>query len=62
MGETIRIHPMDSDDQARERHEGIVKRLEEIGPQGVRDLLASGGLPTNWNTIIAGWLKGKESA
>ena len=57
MGETIRIHPMDSDDEARERHEGVVKRLEELGRNQVQGLLATGGLPTNWNPIIFAWLK-----
>lgn len=56
----IRIHPLDTDEQARERHEQIVKRLDEIGAVQVRDLLATGGLPTQWNAIITDWLKGKK--
>lgn len=55
--ETIRIHPMDTDEEARERHEGILKRLEELGAPQVRTLMSFSGLPTNWNPIIADWLK-----
>jgi hypothetical protein len=57
--DVIRINPMDTDDRAKARHEDIVKRLDELGPAPVRDLLQTGGLPTNWNPIIFGWLKGK---
>ena len=55
--DTIRIHHADSDDEAKERHDGIIKRLEELGKEQVKTLLASGGLPTNWNPIVLAWLK-----
>jgi hypothetical protein len=57
--DVIRIYHADSDDEAKARHEGIVKRLDELGAQQVRDLVATGGLPTQWNPIIIAWSKGK---
>lgn len=55
----IRIHASDTDEQVEKRHRDVLKRLDELGPGRVRDLVASGGLPTNWNLIINAWLKDK---
>jgi hypothetical protein len=56
----IRIHPMDSDAAAKERQEAICRRLDELGVENVRAMLGH-GLPTNWNPIIAAWLKGARA-
>lgn len=58
MSDPIRIYHGDSADEAKARHETIVKRLVELGPEQVKLLLSSGGLPTQWNPIIYDWLKG----
>jgi hypothetical protein len=59
MPEPIRIHATDTEDEAKARHEEVVKRLDALGVGQVRDLLRTGGLPTGWNPIILDWLKGK---
>ena len=57
--ETIRIHHADTDDEAKARHEQIVKRLQELGKVQVQAMMATGGLPTVWNPIIYEWLRDK---
>lgn len=52
----IRIHPQDTDAQAKERQDLIVNRLKELGRDHVERLHATGGLPTQWNPIILDWL------
>jgi hypothetical protein len=52
----IKIHPLDTEEQAKGRHEQIVKRLAELGKGQVEILLRVGGLPTNWDPIIYRWL------
>jgi type IV secretory pathway component VirB8 len=39
-----------------------IARLEELGPTQVRLLFSSGGFPTQFSGIIAGWLAEKEAA
>jgi len=58
MKAPVRIHSVDSDEQARDRHKRIEARLEELGIEQVRGMMSYGGLPTNWDPIIARWLKG----
>jgi hypothetical protein len=41
-------------------NEQIIARLEQLGPQQVRLLVSSGGLPTGWNVRIAEWLAIKD--
>jgi hypothetical protein len=41
------------------RRARIVGRLEELGVEQVRTLIGTGALPTEWNPIIADWLKGQ---
>jgi hypothetical protein len=38
----------------------IIARLEQLGPNQVRALMQSGGLPTGWNVRIAEWLAIKD--
>ena len=60
MTEPIRIHASDDSEAVRSRHADIEKRLDDIGRDGVHAMLATGGLPTNWNPIIHAWLAGKK--
>lgn len=56
MTDTIRIHPMDTDEEATKRHQEIVARLEVLGHNQVALMQQTGGFPTNWNTIVTDWL------
>jgi hypothetical protein len=38
----------------------IIARLEQLGPNQVRTLMQSGGLPTGWNVRIVEWLAVKD--
>jgi hypothetical protein len=38
----------------------INARLEQLGPNQVRLLISSGGLPTGWNVRVAEWLAAKD--
>lgn len=38
----------------------IFKRLDELGPDAVKHLQLTAGLPTNWDPYIRDWLKRKE--
>jgi hypothetical protein len=58
MTQPICIHPMDDAAEVRARHKRIEDRLDELGHETVRALLATGGLPTNWNLIVHAWLSG----
>ena len=61
MKDPIRVHAGDSsEDDIRSRHIEIEDCLEKHGPDQVRIMLFSGGLPTNWNPIINAWLAGKK--
>jgi hypothetical protein len=61
MTKPIRVHSIDATDEAvRTRHADIEKRLEELGPDSVRMMMLSGGLPTDWNTIVHAWLRGDK--
>ena len=61
MIEPIRVHPSDgTDKKVRDRHEQIIKRLEELGAEQVRLLVNTAGLPTHWSPIILAWLKEKS--
>jgi hypothetical protein len=35
----------------------IIRRLNELGPDAVRMLYGTGGLPTNWSVVIIEWLR-----
>jgi hypothetical protein len=59
MTQPIKISPLDSEDEARERHAGIEKTLDKYGPEQVRAMMGH-GFPTEWNPIIAAWLKGDK--
>jgi hypothetical protein len=59
MTQPIRIFHGDDDAAARKRHEDIVKRLEEFGPEQVRAMMGH-GFPTQWNPVIVAWLKGDK--
>lgn len=56
----IRIHHADSAAEVRARHERIETRLEELGADEVKSLVANGGLPTQWAPIIRAWSVGKR--
>ena len=56
----IVIHPLDTDDEARARHKRIEARLNELGETNVRMLAGTAGVPTQWDPIIAAWLKGER--
>jgi hypothetical protein len=56
----IRIFHGDDEDGVRDRHDRIVKRLEEIGPDEVKRLAANGGFSPQWEPIIGAWLKGDK--
>ena len=56
----IVIHPHDTDDEARARHKRIEARLNEFGETNVRMLAGIAGFPTQWDPIIAAWLKGER--
>ena len=60
MTDPIHIHPADTPEQARERHARIEKRLEELGTDEVRRFSETGGLPTQWDSIIRSWLNGDK--
>lgn len=55
----IRIHSPDGDEEARERHAEIERRLEELGRDAVLSLRGH-GLPNQWDPIINAWLAGKR--
>ena len=57
MTKPIQIFHGDDEKQVRERHEQIIKRLVELGPEQVRGM-AGNGLPSQWDPIIRAWLKG----
>lgn len=57
----IRIHFADTPEQVIERHKNIVKRLDELGPENVKQFLDNGGFPTVWNPVIMAWLKDKKT-
>ena len=54
----IRIHYADDDEQARKRQAHIIERLDHFGAAQVRAMIGH-GFPTNWDPIIAAWLKGQ---
>jgi hypothetical protein len=58
----IRIHASDDAAAIRYRHAQIEGRLNELGDDQVRSMLATGGLPTGWNPIIHAWLAGDRLA
>lgn len=61
MIKPIRIHAThQTDAEVRNAHETIEKRLEELGEARVARMLAYGGFPTEWNTIIYAWLAGEK--
>lgn len=62
MREPIRIHHADTADQVRERHERIVARLDELGPEQVRFLQGNGKLTTEWDPIISAWFADRDAA
>jgi hypothetical protein len=57
--DVININPADTPDEAKARHERILSRLDDLGAAAVKQMHASGGLPTHWNPIIHRWLKDK---
>jgi hypothetical protein len=58
----IRIHHADSDTEVEARHRRIEARLDELGAEEVRSLVANGGLATQWSPIIRAWSSGKRLA
>ncbi len=38
----------------------ILARLEELGPDQVKQLHSTGGLPVHWNVTIMDWLTQKQ--
>lgn len=56
----IKIHYADTEKESRARHEQIQARLNELGKDNVSLLVASGGLPTEWNPIIRSWMSGEK--
>lgn len=60
MSIPVRIHPLDTDAEAAQRHLDIHRRLDELGASQVELLLRTGGLPNVWGPIICDWLRAKE--
>lgn len=59
MTQPIRIHSVDKTDaEVRARHEAVEKRLDELGVEGVKIMVRSGGLPNEWNGIVMAWMAG----
>jgi hypothetical protein len=56
MTKPIQIFHGDTPAEARKRHEDIIKRLEELGPEQVK----AREFPTQWAPIIGAWLNGDK--
>lgn len=60
MSDHIQIHHLDTEEEAKARHAKIEARLDELGADEVRFLQSNGKLPTNWDPIIAAWMRGER--
>jgi hypothetical protein len=62
MADPIRIHHSDSEDEVRARHERVVARLVELGPDEVQRMRDRDELPAAWAPIVRMWLKRDDKA